>query len=99
MPARTGWVEYAFAKPQTVSESSLYWFDDTGQGGVRVPASWRIMYKEGNEWKPVEASGPYGVARNQYNRLTFKPVTTTGLRLELTMQPKVSAGIERWRVK
>ena len=50
----------------------------------------------------MEAGGglsPYGVARRQYNRLTFKPVTTTALRLEVTMQPKVSAGIERWRVK
>jgi hypothetical protein len=96
-------VEYAFAKEQTVSESNLYWFDDTGHGGVRVPASWRILYKEGNEWKPVEATSAYGAARDQYNRVTFKPVTTTGLRLEVTMQPKVqgccSAGIQRWRVK
>ena len=103
LAARTGWVEYAFAKPQTISESSLYWFDDTGHGAVRVPASWRILYKEGNDWKPVEATSAYGVARDQYNRLTFQPVTTTGLRLEVTMQPKVqaccSAGIQRWRVK
>ena len=27
----------AFAKPATVSEAQVYWFDDTGQGGVRVP--------------------------------------------------------------
>ena len=35
------WVEYAFAKPATVSEGEVYWFDDTGRGQVRVPASWR----------------------------------------------------------
>ncbi len=96
---RTGWMEYAFSKPAQVSECDLYWFDDTGRGGVRVPASWRILYKDGDSWKPVEATSEYGAARNQYNKLTFKPVTTSGLRLEVTMQPKFSAGVQRWRVK
>jgi hypothetical protein len=40
----TEWVEYAFPKAATVSESELYWFDDTGRGGVRVPASWRLLW-------------------------------------------------------
>jgi DUF1680 family protein len=96
---RTGWIEYAFDKPYTVTESDLYWFDDTGRGGVRVPETWRILYKDGNAWKPVEATSDFGKARDQYNKLTFKPVTTTGLRLEVTMQPKFSAGVQRWRVK
>jgi len=99
LSARTGWVEYAFEKPSTVSESQLYWFDDTGHGGCKVPASWRILYKDGDEWKPVESAGPYGVAKNQYNHVSFKPVTTMGLRVEVTMQPGVSTGIERWRVR
>jgi hypothetical protein len=95
---RTGWMEYAFAKPAAVSETDLYWFDDTGRGGVRVPASWRILYKDSGEWKPVENTSAFGVARDKYNKLTFKTVTTTGLRLEVTMQPNFSAGVERWRV-
>ena len=41
------WVELTFAKPSTVSSSEIYWFDDTGRGGVRVPASWRLLYKSG----------------------------------------------------
>jgi DUF1680 family protein len=93
------WVEMAFAKPSTVSESQVYWFDDTGHGGVRVPKSWKLLYKDGDAWKPVEATGDYGVARNAYNAVTFKPVTTTGLRLELVMQPNVSAGVQKWKVK
>ena len=32
------WVQYDFAKPTTVSTVSVYWFDDTGRGGCRVPA-------------------------------------------------------------
>ena len=54
---------------------------------MRVPASWKLLYKDGDQWKPVEASGAYGVERNQYNVVTFKPVTTTALRLELQAQP------------
>ena len=93
------WVEYAFEKPATVSECEVYWFDDTGRGEVRIPTSWRLLYKNGNEWKPVLAANAYGVEKDQYNRVLFAPVTTSGLRLELSMQPKWSAGIEKWKVK
>ena len=93
------WIEMAFAKPASVSETQIYWFDDTGRGGVRVPKSWRLLYKDGNDWKPVEAAGEYGVARDAYNTVHFKPVTTAALRLELVMQPGVSAGVQEWKVK
>jgi len=93
------WVEYAFEKPATVSECRVYWFDDTGRGEVRVPASWRLLYRDGNEWRPVTAREPYGVEKDTYNRVVFEPVTTGELRLEVTMQPNWSAGIQQWRVR
>ena len=93
------WVEMAFAKPATVSESQIYWFDDTGHGGVRVPQSWRLLYKDGNEWRPVKTSGAFGVAKDAYNTVKFTPVTTPALRIELVMQPNNSAGIQEWKVK
>jgi DUF1680 family protein len=95
----SGWIEMAFAKPATVSETDIYWFDDTGQGGVRVPKSWRLLYKAGDQWKPVETAGEYGVAKDRYNSVRFKPVITSALRLELTMQPEFSAGVQEWKVK
>src|SRR5688572_7162695 len=93
------WVEMAFAKPSTVSQSEIYWFDDTGRGGVRVPASWRLLYKDGDAWKPVQTSEASGVARDAWNRIAFTPVTTTALRLEVVMQPQYSAGLQEWKVK
>ena len=93
------WIEYAFERPATVSQSEVYWFDDTGSGGVRVPASWRILYKDGDDWKPVEAAGSYSVARDQFNSITFKPVITTALRLEIQAQPEWPAGVQKWQVK
>src|SRR5712664_4046020 len=32
-------------------------------------------------------------------KVTFAPVTTSGLRLEVTMQPQWSAGVQKWRVR
>jgi hypothetical protein len=101
----TEWVEYAFDKPATVSEAQVYWFDDTGRGEVRVPAGWRLLYKSGSEWKPVQAAAAngkepaYGTEKDKYNQVTFQPVLTDGLRLEVTMQTQWSAGIQKWKVK
>ena len=41
----------------------------------------------------------YGVDKDRYNPLAFKRVTTTGLRLKVTMQPQWSAGLQEWKVK
>jgi hypothetical protein len=95
----TEWIEYAFEKPETVSSSDLYWFDDTGRGEVRVPASWRILYRDGETWKAVENASGYATEKDKYNRVTFRPVSTTALRLEVTMQPTWSVGIKEWQVK
>ncbi len=72
------WIDYAFDAPVRVSEASVYWFDDTGGGGCRVPASWRVLYKSGEEWVPVKAAGAYSVAKDAWNAVTFVPVRTTG---------------------
>jgi hypothetical protein len=94
------WIEMTFSKPATIAESSIYWFDDTGRGSVRVPASWRLLYRDATgAWTPVAAAGAYGVAGDRFNRVTFAPVTTTGLRLEVAMQPAFSAGLQEWTVK
>ncbi len=95
----TEWVEFAFAGPAKVSESDLYWFDDTGIGECRVPASWRILYKDGTDWKPIEPADYYGVAKDRYNVVHFKPVMTSALRLEVQLKPNWSAGIQQWVVK
>ena len=92
-------VEYTFEKAAPVHECSLYWFDDTGQGSVRVPASWRLLYKDGEKWKPVETSGAFGVEKDKFNKVNFKPVTTTALRVEVTAQERFSVGIQKWTAK
>jgi uncharacterized protein len=93
------WIEMAFAKPAAVSETQIYWFDDTGHGQVRVPRGWRLLYRAGDQWKPVETADEYSTAKDRYNIVRFKPVTTSALRVELTEQPQFSAGVQEWKVK
>jgi len=94
------WIEYAFDKPYKVSHSDVFWFDDSADGGgCSVPASWRLLYKDGDQWKPVESLGPYGVAKGAYNQVDFKPVTTTALRMEIAIRSDSSTGIQKWHVE
>jgi len=95
----TEWAEYAFEKATSVSEVEVYWFDDTGHGECRVPRSWRVLYKDGDQWKPVENLSGYGAEKDRYNKVSFKPVTTSGLRLEVSSQQNWSSGIQEWKVK
>jgi len=97
--ATSEWIDYAFEAPVRLSEASVYWFDDTGGGGCRVPASWRILYKTGEDWLPVKPVGDYGVVKDAWNTVKFAPLRTTALRLEVQMQTDWSAGVHEWKVK
>ncbi len=95
----TEWVQYDFEEPKTISGAAVYWFDDTGGGGCRIPKSWRLLYKDGNNWKPTPRTNTYGLEKNIFNRVEFRPVKTSALRLEAQLQPNFSAGILEWRVE
>jgi hypothetical protein len=58
-----------------------------------------LSYRSNGEWKPVENPGVFGCEMNQFNRTTFAPVETDGLRLELNLQPNWSGGIYEWKVE
>ena len=94
----TEWVERRFEQPQEISAASVYWFDDTPGGGCGLPASWRLLYLDGEQWKPVAAKGSYEVAKDRYCTVEFDPVKTAALRLEAKLQPKLSAGVLEWKL-
>ena len=99
---KTGSLEtlaYEFDQPYTVSNVQVYWLDfDHYDGNYRVPASWKLYYKDGNRWKEVEALNEYGVKKDCYNSLDFKPVKTTGLKIAAQLQEGESGGIIEWKV-
>jgi DUF1680 family protein len=94
------WVQYDFAEPSRVSAVEVYWWDDATRqkGGCLVPQSWRLLYRDRDQWKPVSNPSPYGVKMDRFNRTTFAPVTTTALRIEAQLQPGYSGGIVEWKV-
>jgi hypothetical protein len=92
------WVQYDFEKPTRISGSALYFFDDMGGGGCRIPKSWRLLYKDGNNWKEVSNAGSYGIEKDKFNSVTFSPVQTTALRLAVQLQQDFSGGILEWHV-
>jgi hypothetical protein len=92
------WVEWGFSKPRRISAAEIYWVDDTGKGGCRVPQSWKLFYRVGERWLPVEGPAEFGVQRDTYNRVNFKPVEAEGLRINVQLQPNFSGGILEWKV-
>jgi hypothetical protein len=93
------WVQYDFKNSTTVSEVAVYWFDDTGEGECRVPASWKAFYRAGDTWLPVKNLGPFGVEKDKFNVVKFAAIRTPALRLEIQLPEKFSAGIQEWKVR
>jgi len=95
----TEWVQYEFDEARSVSAASVYWFDDTGQGGCRVPASWRLLYRDGDQWRPVPNASAYPVSEDRFNTVTFEPIKTKALRIEAQLKDNFSGGILEWRLE
>ena len=93
------WVEYHFDGPRTVGATEVYWLDDTPGGGCPVPESWRLFYRKDQRWLPVEQPSDLGVAKGVFNRVTFKPVQTSALRIEVKSLPGCGSGIIEWDVR
>ena len=83
-------VQYTFPDRHEVSRVEVFW--------TTPPQSWRVLYQDGGEWKPVAAKGPAGVEPNAFATLEFAPVTTMAMRIEATMGKDTTVGIAEWRV-
>jgi DUF1680 family protein len=92
------WIQYDLPNVTKVSSVDVYWFQEPGRGPIKLPASWRALYKAGDEWKPIETADSYGTAPDRYNHLAFKSVATDAVRIEVQLQPEKSAGISEWKV-
>ena len=93
-------IAYEFEKPETVSSVEVYWLDiDHYDGNFRVPESWKLYAKQGNQWKEIKSNDHLGVKKDCYNIVNFEPINTTGLRIEAQLQKNASGGILEWKVK
>jgi hypothetical protein len=96
----TEWVSYEFDGEKTVSTSTVFWFDDGPWGGCRVPEVWKIYFKNNEgKWTPVETLTPYTVRKGMANEVTFRPIKTTAVKLEVKLPREYATGIFEWSVQ
>jgi DUF1680 family protein len=81
------WVQYDFSRPAKVSSAEVYWKEDKQY--CVLPKAWHLLYRDGAAWKPVQSADPYTIGRDKFNKVTFTPVTTSALRMEIELQGKV----------
>ncbi len=102
-----GWIQYSWDEPQNVSRASVYWAIDEPQKvywGERIrgdllklPKKWRLLYQDGDDWRPVDIDGGYPVKPDRANAIRFHRVTTNALRLEID-PAGAPCGIQEWAV-
>ncbi|WP_186315856.1 DUF6055 domain-containing protein [Catellatospora sichuanensis] len=85
------WAELQWSSAQTVSRAQVYLFDDNG--GIDIPASWRLQYWNGSSYVDVPGASAYQRNVNQYNTVTFSSVSTTRLRVLLQSASGFSVGL------
>jgi len=94
------WVVYEFEQNETVSQASVYWWDDRPWGGSRIPVWWKVEYKdENNKWKSVNNKTEYKIERDTPNKIEFEPIETKQIRLGFQLEKGQSAGIYEFEVK
>lgn len=91
------WLELSWPSAITTDRIELYWGDDGEVIGL--PSAARLLYWNGGAFVPVAAQESLGVAGNRFNSLTFAPIRTERLRLEIEPGGKRSIGVRRWRVR
>jgi len=93
------WAEYHFAEPRTLSATEIFWLDDTPAGDCPLPLTWRLLSRQDNTWTPVKNTSPFSIEKDVFCRVTFEPVVTSALRIEVRLQPGKGAGIIEWDVR
>jgi hypothetical protein len=93
------WLQYDFEKPERISSTKVYWFDDGPEGGCRIPDEWEILYLNGNVWQPVNGRNKYTITKDAWDSLSFSPVTTRSLKIKVKLNREFSAGLYEWIVE
>lgn len=83
----------------TITESKVYWYDDSPFGGCRIPASYEFLFKQGNDWVPVKVKSPYNIAKDKYNTVQFEPVLTTGIIMKIKLPVNHATSVHECIVK
>jgi len=90
----TEWLQFEWDKEHEISAVKVYWFDDTGRGECKIPQSWNVLYRDARGgFQPVSSNTPYGTEKDKFNKVEFKPVKTSAIKIEIALQKDCSAGV------
>ncbi len=103
----TQWIQYEWDEARQLSQSDIYWAIDQPEKvywsermrgiPLKRPKSWKLLYKDGDAWRPVKTGDEYAVHLDQANRVRFTPIETTAVRLEIEMSD-APCGIQEWSI-
>jgi hypothetical protein len=97
------WIQYDLPQSISIGRSDIRWFEDASQGGgCDYPQTFSHEYWNGSAWKPLVLLHDYMNAIDlfggHFTIVRFEPVTTSKIRLKVTLRPGKSAGITEWRL-
>jgi beta-galactosidase len=79
---RSDWVSVAWGTPRSVDEIDASFIVDAND---QLPADVVVSYWDGDRWVPVSGQHvTFASASNAASTITFDPVTTTKLKLDMT---------------
>ncbi len=107
-PGDDCYVQYTWDEAVTMDTFNVFWrvaYNGTDDDWMHVPGSVKVMYldADGSTWKEANMHSEYKdiIKLDQYNTIKFDPVTTTAVRLAMTIANTEQAGctgIYRWKV-
>ena len=116
------WIQCQWPEPRELERAAVYWAVDRRSQvywGKRIrgvdlalPRTWRVLYRQGGEWRSVKAGNPHAdpnadphadpnadrftLRLDLPNEVRFKPVKTDTLRLEMELAGSPCAVQEWW---
>lgn len=101
------WIQYEWSQPRELSRTAVYWAIDQRKkvywgerirgADLKLPKSWRVLYKDGSTWHPVESTDLLSIHLDEPNEISFTPVKTTAVRLEVVLAG-APCGIQEWLI-
>ena len=94
------WIQYHFVEPEEVRGVEVYWFDDAGSGGCRVPESWKVQWRPAKDapWQDVDVAGP--CEKDRFCAVDFpSPVRAQAIRIAVKLRRDYSGGVLECRLK
>lgn len=91
----TEWIQFEWEDKHELSNVKVYWFDDSGHGGCRVPKSWRVLHRDAKgNFKPVKNTSAYGTKKDTFNKVTFEPIETDAIKIEIVLEKDWASGVQ-----